>query len=205
MCEVALSKCHEKSYSLNLREVSSQSLDLLVMKKVHILLANLREIINSLDLHRFCLNPFSILHIASVCGNLTKIDLRIEVCCKRISMVAAVAIKNIDSIYLIKIVFLSICSKHACNTRIKACSEKRGKSCFLESVFISPLPAVIKICGKALLLAALLIDLAPLRIVSIFRLIVCCIDIIYLTLKAGIHDSKILIWKCNVKYSIRLI
>ena len=49
MSKVALSEGHEETDSLNALDISSKSLDFLMMEKVHILHAYLREIIFALD------------------------------------------------------------------------------------------------------------------------------------------------------------
>ena len=205
MIEIALSKGHEETDPLYLGEVPSKSLDLFVVKKIHILLANLREVVLSLYLHGLCLNPVSILPVAAVGAYFTKIDLRIKVCSKGIAVISAVAVKDIHCVYLIKIVFLGICNKYAGYTGIKACSKKACDSCFLELVHICPLIAVIKVSCKALLLASLLIRCTPNGLIGILRLVIGCVDVIDLALKASIHDSQILIRKRYIKYRIRLI
>ena len=92
MCQIALSEGHKETDTLYARHILCQRLDLLVMQKVHILVANLREIVFSFDLHRFCLYPVSILPVGTICGNLTQIDLRVKVGRKRIAVIATVAV-----------------------------------------------------------------------------------------------------------------
>ena len=83
--------------------------------------------------------------------------------------------------------------KHARHTRVKAASKKRCDAGVRKAFLICPLPGIIEVCGKARLLAALLIDRTPRRIVGIFRFIVRGIDVVHLACQAGIHDRQILV------------
>ena len=138
--KVALAECHEESDPLDLGEVPSQSLDLLVVEKIHILLSYLGEIILSLDLHRLSLYPLTVLHIRTVSGYFTEIDLGIKVRSERITVVSSVTVEDIDSIDLIEIMLLCICYEYGCDTGIETCSEKSRKTCLPKLLFICPLP-----------------------------------------------------------------
>ena len=98
-----------------------------------------------------------------------------------------------------------ICAVSLCYAGIKAAAQERGKACLLELLFICPLPAVIEVSRKALFFASLLVDLAPLRIVCILRLVVCSIHVVNAADEACIHDGKILVRKRDVHYEIRLV
>ena len=154
------------------------------MKQIHIFHSHFREIIFSFDLHWFCLYPVSVFPVRSFCRNFTDIDLRIEVCCKRISMISAIAVQNINIVDLIKIMFQSICREYPCHSRIKSTSQQRCNSCFFVFFTVCPLPFVLKFC-------------------SIFRFIICSIYIINSCGKTCIHNCKILIWKRQIQYHIR--
>ena len=131
-------------------------------------------------------------------GYLAEVDFRIEVGCKRISVVAAVAVQNINRVNFIEIVFLCIGCKNAGDALVKAGSEKTGDAGFLETVHIGPLPGIIKVGGKAKLFASLFVDCAPCRIICIFCFVICSIDVRNLTCEAGIHNGKILIRKSQI-------
>ena len=92
-----------------------------------------------------------------------------------------------------------------CNPRVKSTSKQCCESCIFKFFTVCPLPGIVKICGKSFFFAAFFIDCTPLRIIGIFRLIVCCIHVIYTTCQTCIHDCQILIWKCDVHYQIRFI
>ena len=154
-----------------------------MMQKIHIFHSNFGEIILSLDLHWFCLYPVTIFPVRSFCRHLTDVDFRIEVGCKRIPMISTVTIQNVNIVDLIKIVFQRICRKYSCYSGIKSTSQQRCNSCFFKFLTVCPLPFIFEFC-------------------SIFRLIICSVYIIHSCRKAGIHNCKILIWKCQIQYHI---
>ena len=63
-----------------------------MVKQVHILVPDFREIVYPFDLHGLGLHPMAVLPVASLGGNLPDIDLRVEVCGEGITMVAGVAV-----------------------------------------------------------------------------------------------------------------
>ena len=101
--QIALSKGHKETNSLYSRNCLGKRLDFLVMKKIHILIANLVKIIFPLNGHRRNFHPMSILPVASRSAYLTKVDLRVKVGCKCIPMVSSVAVQNINGINLVKL------------------------------------------------------------------------------------------------------
>ena len=92
MGQVALAEGHEEADALYARNILCERLDLLMVQKIHILLADLREVVLALDLHRLCLYPVAVLPVGAVCRYLAEVDLRVEVCSERITVVAAVAV-----------------------------------------------------------------------------------------------------------------
>ena len=101
MCEVALSECHKETDTLDTLDIECERFKLLVVQKVHILLADLLKVVLSLYLHRLGFYPLAVLDIAALCGYLTDIYLGVEVCRKRVTVVAAVTVKNINIINLV--------------------------------------------------------------------------------------------------------
>ena len=156
------------------------------MKKIHILFAHLIEVINSLYLHWLSFYPLAVLNIRTLCGNFSYVYLRIEVRCEWIAMIASVTVEDIYIVYFVKIMLLSICTENTCYTWVKARSEKRCDTSLFKSLSISPLPLIFKLC-------------------SVLRLIVCCVNIVYFTLKTSVHNVKILIRQSHVDTNIRLI
>ena len=105
MRQVTLSKSHKEPDSFDSRDVLGKRFYLLMMKKIHIFFTNLVEIILRAPLHWLSLDPVTICPVGTICRYLAKIDLRIKVCGKWISVVTAIAVKDINRVNLIKIVF----------------------------------------------------------------------------------------------------
>ena len=120
MRQVAFAECHEETDAFDAFDVQSQRFDFFVVQQIHVLLADLIEIVFAFDFHRFCFDPFAVFPIASVCRNFADVDLRIEVGCERITMIAAVAVQDIDRMDFIEMMFLGIGREYACYARVKA-------------------------------------------------------------------------------------
>ena len=73
-----------------------------MVKEVHILLAYFLEVVLSLDAHGRYLNPLAVFPVAARSGNLAEIDFRVKVGGKRITVVAAVTVKDIDGVDLVE-------------------------------------------------------------------------------------------------------
>ena len=184
--KITLSECHEETDPFYPRDIERQRLNLLMVEQVHVFLTDLREIIHPLDLHGFCLHPVSVFPVGTFRGNLPDIDLRVEICGKRITVVACIAVQNIDIIYLIKVVLQGISRKHARNSRIETASQQSRKTGLLVFFPVGPLPFIFEL-GR------------------IFRLIISRIYIMYSGRQAGVHDRQVLIWQRQVQDDLRLL
>ena len=89
--------------------------------------------------------------------------------------------------------------------RVEAGAEQRGQTGLLKLFLVRPLPGVVKVRGKALVLAALLVNGAPLRIVGVLRLVVGGIHVVDAALEAGVHDGQILIRQSDIHDDVRLV
>ncbi len=157
---------------------SCQRLDLLVVQQVHILLAHLIEVVLPLDAHGRDLHPVAVLPVAAGGRNLAQVDLRVEVGGKGIAVVAAVAVQNVDGVDGVELVLLGVGAVSLGHARVKAAAQQGGQAGFLKLLGVGPLPAVIKVGGETGLLAALLVDGAPLRVVGVLRLVVGGVHIV---------------------------
>ena len=175
------------------------------MKQVHVLVANLIKIVFALDAHGRDLYPVTVLPIASGSADLAEINLWIEVGGEGITVIAAVAVQDVNRVDGIKFMLLCVSNISLGDTGIEAAAEQGSKSSLFKFLLISPLPAIIEVCGEASFLATLLIDGTPLGIIRVLGFIVCRVHVVDLAGKAGIHDGQILIGKCNVHHQIRLI
>ena len=186
MGKITLSECHEETDPFYPRDIERQRLNLLMVEQVHVFFSDLREIIDPLDLHGLCFHPVSVFPVGSFGGDFPDIDLRVEICRKRIAVVSCIAVQDIDIIYLIKVVLQGISRKHARNSRIEAASQQRRKTGFFIFFSVGPLPFVLKL-GR------------------ILRLIISRIYIMYSCLQTGIHNCQILIGQRQIQDYLRLL
>ena len=184
--------------------VCGQRLDLLVVQQVHVLVADLIEVVLTLDGHGRDLDPVPVLPVGAGRRDLAQIDLGIEIGSKRVAVVAAVAVQNIDGVDLVKQMFLRIRTVRLGDARIEARAQQRGQAGLFKLLLVVPLVGVVKISREALLLAALLIPRTPCGIVQVFGLVVCRIHIIDAAGQAGVHDGQILIGQGDVHDQIGL-
>ena len=185
MCEVALPECHKETDTLDTLDIECERFKLLVVQKVHILLADLLKVVLSLYLHRLGFYPLAVLDITALCGYLTDIYLGVEVCRKRVTVVAAVAVENINIIDLVKVMLLGIGAEYTGYTGVESASEKCGDARLFKLFSVCPLILVLKLC-------------------CVGMLVVCSIDIVCLCFKAGVHYCKVLIRKRNVYDNVGL-
>ena len=120
-------------------------------------------------------------------------------------MVAAVAVQDVDGVDFIEQVLLCVSAVRLRYARVKAGAEQSGQTGVLKLFLVCPLPGVVEVRGKTLVLAALLVNGAPLRIVGVLRLVVGSIHVVYAALEARIHDGQVLIRQRNVHHDVRLV
>ena len=156
-----------------------------MVQQIHILFANLIEVVFPLDFHRLGFHPFAVFDVAALCRNFPNIDFRIEVGGKRIAVVTAVAVQNVDIIDFVKVVLLGISTKYASYAGVKAAAQQRCDASLFKTFPISPLPLVLKLC-------------------SIFRFIVRSVHIVRLGGKTSVHNGQILIGECYVNDNVWL-
>ena len=147
--QIGLTEGHEEADTLHARNILRQGLDLLVVEQVHVLVADLIEVVLALDAHRRDLHPVTILPVRTGRGYLTQIDLRVEVGRKRIAVVAAVAVQNVDGVDFIEQVLLCVSAVRLRYTRVKAGTEQSGQTGLLKLFLVRPLPGVVEVRGKA--------------------------------------------------------
>ena len=205
MIQIALAKGHEEADAFCLRDVLCQRLNLLVVQQVHILVAHLIEVVLPLDAHSRNFYPVAVLPVAAGGGHLAQIDLGVEVGGEGVAMVAAVAVQNVDSVNGIELMLFGVGTVSLRHARVKAAAQQGGQTGFLELFGVSPLPAVIKVGRETSLLAALLVDGAPFRVVGVLGLIVGGVHVVDAAGKAGVHDGQILIRQGDVHHQIGLV
>jgi len=139
-----------------------------------------------MDLMRFCIDPFAVFPVFSFLGYFPDIYFRIEICCKRFTMVTRVTINNIEIMYFIKMMFCRICGKNGCYPRIESAAQDCSQPGIPIPAGISPLPAVFIFC-------------------LIERFVICSIKVGYTCFKTGIHNMKVLVRQCDIYNNIRFV
>ena len=205
MVKVALAEGHEEADALDAGQVLAEGLDLLMVQQVHILLANLIKVVLALDAHGRDLDPLAVLHVAAGGRDLAQVDLGVEVGGKGVAVVTAVAVQNVDRVDGIELMLGSVGAVGLSYARVKAAAQQGGQAGVLKLFLVGPLPAVVKVGGETGLLAALLVDGAPFRVIGVFRLVVGGVHVVDAAGKAGVHDGQILIGQGDVHDKVRLI
>ena len=181
MVEVALTESHEKAYALYALDVERQRLQLFVVQQIHILFAHALEVVDALYLHRLGLDPLAVLDVAALCRNFAYVYLGVEVGRDGVAVVAAVAVENVDVVYLVELVLHGVCRENARNAGIKAASQQRCDARFFKLFAVSPLPLVLKLGG-------------------VLRLVIRGIDVVGLGSKAGVHYREVLIRQGEIEH-----
>lgn len=121
-------------------KLAASRFDFLVMQQVHIFFTHTVKIVFALDGHRLGLDPMTVLPVRPVSGHLAQVDFGIEVGRERISVIAAVAVKNVDVVDFIKIMLLGVRGEYAGHTRVESASQQRRDAGLLVLFAVSPLP-----------------------------------------------------------------
>ena len=208
--EVALAERHEEADALHARDVLGERFDFFVVQQVHVLLADFVEHVFTLDAHGRDFDPMALavfvgIPVAARSGNFAEVDFGVEVRGELVTMVAAVAVENIDFLDGVELVLESVGAVGLRDTRVKTGTEQCRKAGLFKLFFISPLPAVVEVGAEALFLAAFVVDLAPLGVVNVFGLVVRRVHVIHATFEAGVHDGEVLVRKRDVHHQVGLV
>ena len=111
-----------------------------MVQEVRLARTDVRIIQRHVNLHRLCLDVFTVLIVETFLGNLTDIDFRIEVCSESLVMVSSVTIHDVEVLYLVKVMLCSVSSEDTCHARVEAATEDSAETSLLEALAISPLP-----------------------------------------------------------------
>ena len=118
--QIRLTKRHKEADALDAGDVLRQRLNLFVVQQVQVLLTDLIEVIFALDGHGRNLDPVAVLPVRTGRGNFAQVDFGVEVGGKRIAVVAAVAVEDVNGVDLVEQVLLGISAVRLCDTRVKA-------------------------------------------------------------------------------------
>ena len=97
-----------------------EAFDFLMVHQIHVLWTN-RFKVKTL-LHRHCggFDPVAIFPMARDGGDFTDVDFRVEVGCKGLTMVAAIAIQNIEGVDAVEVMLFQIGREHRCHAGVEA-------------------------------------------------------------------------------------
>ena len=136
------------------------------------------------NLQRLGLHPLTVFPVESLLGDFADVNLRIEVGGESLMVVTGIAVHNVEILDFIEMVFGSIGSEDARDTRIEATTEDSGQTSLTEAVAIRPLPGVFEM-----------------RL--IFRLVVGRIEIVTAARQTSIHNGQVLIRQREVDDQFR--
>src|SRR5680860_1425139 len=87
----------------------------------------------------FCFHPLPVFPVFAILGNLADINFGIKISSKRFSMVAAVAVNNVEIMHFIEMVLRGISCVNAGHPRIEPATQHSHYSFFFETVVVCPL------------------------------------------------------------------
>ena len=78
-------------------------------------------------------------------GDFANVDFGVEVGGKGLTMVAAVAIQDVERVDPVEIMLLQIGREHACDAGVEPRTEQSGEPSILVPVLIRPLPMIFEL------------------------------------------------------------
>ena len=145
MLNISIAEGHPEPDASDFGEMGFQALYFLMIHQVHILRANFFEIELLLHRHWRGFDPVAIFPVAGDRGHFADVDFGIKVCGKRLPMVAAVAIENIQCVDAVEMMLFQIGRKYARHAGIEPGAEQRGQARSLKPFMISPLPVIFEL------------------------------------------------------------
>ena len=128
--EIALAKRHEETDALDARNVLGEGFNFFVVEEVHVLLADLCEVVFTLDAHGRNFNPVALavlvrVPVAARSRNFAEVDFRVEVRCKLVTVIATIAVEDVDFFDRVELVLQGVGAVCLRNTR----GNYQGKVC----------------------------------------------------------------------------
>src|SRR5690606_23459846 len=127
------------------------------------------------------IDPLTVFPVLTLLRYFADIDFSVEIRRKGLTMIACVAVNNVEIVNLLEMVLRCISSIDIGNSGVKAAAQDCSEPCFFELVLICPLPFVFKLG-------------------FVLWLIVGCVKVSYSSFKTGIHYSQILIGEGYIDY-----
>ena len=184
--EVFLPEGHPETGTLDGRIALHKRLKLLMVKQIRFTVANIGIFHRTMNRHRVYLYPLTVFPILATLRNLPDVDFGVEVGGERLAVVAGVAIDDVEIVHLVEVVFGGIRGVDAGHAGVEAAAEQRHNAGLLETIVVSPLPAVLE-----------------LRLVAGF--VVGRVHVVGLCGETGVHQGQILIRQRHIDQQIRLV
>ena len=156
------------------------------MQQVALLGTDIGIVEGLVNLHRLRLDVLAILVVETLLGNLTDVNLGVEVGSKCLVVVTGIAVNDIQVLNLLEVMLGSISCIDTGYTGVEATTEDGAKASLLETLAISPLPTVLEVS-------------------LILGLVVSSIHIVAACLQTSLHDGKVLIRQSQVDNQLGLV
>ena len=183
--KILLSERHPEACALDRGEVDHQALDFLVVEQVALARSDVGIGQRLMNFERFGLHPLAILPVQALLRDLSDVDLGVEVRGKGLSVVARVAVDDIQVMNFVKVVLGGISREDRRHAGVESAAEDGAKSGLFEAFAISPLPRVFEMG-------------------FILRFVVGCVEIVATGLQAGLHNREILVGQGKVHHQFGL-
>ena len=186
MLQVLLTESHPETTLFDGGVVLHQTLQLLVVQQIAFAWTDVGIGEGLVNLQWFCLNPLTILIVKSLLGNLADINLRVEVRGEGMVVVTSITVHDVEVMDLVEVVLGGIGRIDTRYTWVEATTQDRCETSLFETVLVSPLPGILKVC-------------------FVLRLVVGRIEIVTTAGQTSVHDRQVLIGQGEVNHELRLI
>ena len=142
--QVALAKAHPELGTLQAGEVFHQRFQLFVVHAIDVVSPHAVRTGEGLPGgHRRSGDELAVFPVTALGGHFADVDLRVEVGGKRIAVIAAVDVDNVQGMDLVEVVLGDVGGKHVGGAGIEPGTEQSHQPRLFKFVLIGPLPAVL--------------------------------------------------------------
>ena len=140
-----------------------------MIQKIRITRTDVRISQVFVEFQRLGSNPLSVFVITSVLCDFADVDFRIEVGSESLVVISGIAVYDVQVVDFIKMMFCCVCGIYSTYSRVESATQNGSQSGIFNAFLLCPLPAVFKVC-------------------LVFRLVVCCIQVVHSRLKTRFHN-----------------
>ena len=184
--EVLLTEGHPEAGAADSGEVLHQAFQLLVVHQIRVAGTDIGIGEVLMDFEGTGGNPFAVLVVAAVLGNLADVDFGVEVGGESLAVVAGVAVDDVEGLHGREPVLGGVGGEDAGDTRVEAAAEDGGQAGLLEALAVGPLPRIFEVS-------------------LVLGLIVGGVEVVDAGAQAGVHDGEILIRQGDVDDEVGLV